>query len=155
MTIKQKKALSNIEKHGSYKDAMLAAGYAPNTAHNPKLNLTEKKGVKELLEQHLPIEESFVVTKKNLYATKRDQFSGEIYDDGAIQLKATDQVYKLHGLYNDDSAQIQGDLNITYVFSEPHNTQSPGDNDQPEQVQDAQLAQESPQNDVRDGQTNL
>ncbi len=54
-TTKQKTVFNKIlENPGiSLGKAMLEAGYEPNTAHNPT-DLTESKGWKELMEEHLP-----------------------------------------------------------------------------------------------------
>ena len=51
-TIKQKKVLQKIiENHGNVSKSMREVGYSKNTALNPKKNLTDTKGFKELCEE--------------------------------------------------------------------------------------------------------
>jgi hypothetical protein len=52
-TLKQKRVVQKIiENHGNLGKAMIEAGYEENTAKNPKRNLTESKGFKELCDEH-------------------------------------------------------------------------------------------------------
>lgn len=168
MTIKQKiVARELVGNGGNITKAMLAAGYSPNTANTPQ-KLTESKGFKELLQQYLPIEDAFTATKEALVATRkraeitdRDDKGRPIYEyyeeeDHQVRLKAAEQHYRLHGRYGDNvDPQAQGGLTVVYNFtnaSRPNDPTGTGDNNRPPQVQSPQLAQESPQNDVRNGE---
>lgn len=53
-TYKQIKAVKNLGVNGgSFRLAMLKAGYSEKMANNPK-RLTESKGFKELVEEYIP-----------------------------------------------------------------------------------------------------
>ena len=104
-TIKQQKAVKNIIKgETSVSKAMRDAGYSPNTAISPK-KLTDSKGYKELMEQHLlSLEEAFREHNKNI---KQDR------DKGAKN-KALDMLYKLRKVYPSEAGVMDdGDVQIT------------------------------------------
>lgn len=70
MTLKQKTAAKKlVENQGNIGQAMIAAGYSPASAKNPK-NLTESKGFKELLEEYFPDGDLLRVGQEGLQATK-------------------------------------------------------------------------------------
>lgn len=69
-TRKQKLAFENLlENHGNVSQAMLKAGYKPNTAKTPK-NLTETEGFKILAAQFLPDNLLLKVHLEGLGATR-------------------------------------------------------------------------------------
>ena len=113
MTIKQKKAIENVvENGGNISQAMIAAGYSPNTAKTPQ-KLTESKGWHELMDHYLPNEELLLPHKEALKAFKQIGAQILIDKDGntiskenegmievpdhLVRLKAVELGYKVKG----------------------------------------------------------
>lgn len=106
-TIKQKRALMKIvENHGNVSQAMLAVGYDPSSAKNPKI-LTQSKGFQELLDQYLPDELLTNVHLQGLKATRIHTSHTEPdkeVPDFAVRHKYLDTAYKVKGKIKDDSS---------------------------------------------------
>lgn len=148
MTLRQIKLAKELGKSRTKKEAMLKAGYAPSTAHQQSRTF-EKKGFKELLEQYLPLDKAFKVTDAALTAVKLDQ-GGEVVDDHAIRLKATDQVYKLHNVLQPDATHVGDNITVNIqTYGDTDNFRTPGlattfrDNPEQGQIQNPQLAPKS------------
>ncbi len=126
MTLKQKKATENmVENGGNVSQAMLDAGYSPNTAHTPQ-KLTESKGFEELRDQYLPDDDVFLAHKESLEAMKqlsvrggRDANAGSDdfieVPDYPTRLKAAELAYKVKGKLK-DGINVQGDLNMSVTI---------------------------------------
>jgi len=124
MTVKQRKVAKLVEKGGSMKDIMLAAGYSPNTAKTPT-KLTKTKGWQKLLEEKLPDEE--LLEKHRALLNKQEYIAigkagereviptGEL-DPGAVG-KGLDMAYKLKGRYSENVINQQfntGEMSIQF-----------------------------------------
>jgi len=130
MTTKQQIAASKVvEFHGNIGKAMVAAGYTPASAKNPK-NLTQAKGWKELLETYLPDNKLLRKHEEALEATKWNDFTGEREEDHMVRLKAVDMGYKLKGKIN-TGISVTGEKvvailgGITNVSSNDSNQETP------------------------------
>lgn len=109
-TEKQKLVAKLItENHGNISKSMRQAGYSDVTASTPK-NLTESKGWKELMEQHLPDD---VLAEKHRQLLDKVDEKGEI-DTNAVS-KALDMAYKLKGK---NAPERSVHLNIDVVSDE-------------------------------------
>jgi hypothetical protein len=111
-TEKQKMAFGKIvENHGNISKTMKEVGYSENSAVNPK-NLTESKGWKELMEEHLPDRllaekhnELLNVPKKVRHFKKGELESEyEELDSQAIS-KGLDMAYKLKSKYTPEKVE--------------------------------------------------
>lgn len=116
MTLRQKKATEKlVENGGNISQAMLAAGYSPNTAHTPQ-KLTESKGFEELRDQFMPDNEVLATHKAGFSAMRihgtNDNFI-EIPDYG-IRLKAVELAYKVKGRLK-DGLSVAGDMTMNVV----------------------------------------
>ena len=85
-TEKQKEAFRILLENGcTEKEAMIKAGYSPNTAISPK-KLRQTKGWQQLLEEYLP-DEDLTKKHKEFLNSKKEE----------IGLKALDLGYKVKG----------------------------------------------------------
>lgn len=107
-TIKQKRAAkAAAENGGIISRAMLAAGYSPMTAQDPK-KLTESKAWPELMAEYLPDSELASQHEKFLHSDREE-----------IGVKALDLAYKLKGSYAPDkSININAELKVDDVALE-------------------------------------
>lgn len=104
MTIRTKKRARLIGKVRTNEELLLKANYSPSTARHQPPSVMKSKSWKQLLESQLPVEDGFKATKDGLQADKIILSPTEPdreYPDHNIRLKAADQVYKLHGIYNE------------------------------------------------------
>ncbi len=93
-TFRQQAAFKKaMENHGVISSSMVAVGYPPSTAKNPK-NLTESKAWKELLEQDLPDSKLSLRTTEGLDAIKHykgtdeaDNYIRHMFLETALKLK--------------------------------------------------------------------
>jgi len=99
-TQKQKRAMKEMVENGRNKgEAMIRAGYSPNTAKAPT-KLTESKGWKELLEEYLPDEE---LAKRHRQLLWKEDDKG--LDTQAVKA-GLDMAYKLKGSYEAEKHEI-------------------------------------------------
>ena len=96
-TVKQKKtATKMVEKGGNVSKAMVAGGYSPQTAHNPK-KLTESKGWKELMESNIP--DNLLARKHQALLNKKEIIVvGKGKDREALTTKEIDATAVAKGL---------------------------------------------------------
>lgn len=85
ITIRQKRFLKLVGKSRTEGEAMIKAGYAPNTAIKPS-QVKKSKGWKQLLDQYLP-DEKLLGVHDELLDSKQDQ----------IRLGAVGLGYKVKG----------------------------------------------------------
>lgn len=87
-TIKQKLVLQKIiENHGNISKSMREVGYTKATAKNPS-NLTESKGMRELIEKF--------VSDQSLVSINKDLLTNS---DNNTKMKVLNMIYKVKGLY--------------------------------------------------------
>lgn len=159
MTQRHIRLAKELGKSRTKKEAMLKVGYAPSTAHQQS-QILQRKGFKELLEKYGPdLTDAFDTTKRLMKATKIISSYTEPdreWPDWNAQAKGAEQTYKIHGVYNDEAAQVQGDLIINYAITSTTSVPASGsDTEQSSQVQDLKLAPEGEKNDLRHDQTDL
>lgn len=108
-TIKQQKAAEALVGNGgNITQAMITAGYSPNTANTPQ-KLTESDGFRELMEEYLPddllLEKHLELLNKtekiakNNNATKQVEVIDTGEPDTQAVSKALDMAYKMKGSY--------------------------------------------------------
>lgn len=161
MTLRQQKLTKTLGESRTREEALLKAGYAPSTAHQQTNVLEKAKGFKELIAQYLPIEDAFKATKDGLKATKfipRPDEPSVVLPDHAIRLKASEQIYKLHGVITPDQAHVGDNVTINILnygagdnIGNTELTQSNGNNPEPIQIQSIELAPQSSQDYTVDG----
>lgn len=111
-TIKQQRAVEKtLENLGSNTpktqgQILSESGYAPAIVKNPHI-ITESKGFKELMEEHLP---------DNKLIKKHEQLLHD--EESTIQIKALDMAYKLKGSYAPDKTQTLN-LDLKAELSDP------------------------------------
>ena len=104
-TEKQKRAYNDIVVNGSNKKkAMITAGYSKNTAKAPT-KMTNTRGWKELIEQHLP--DSKLSKLHNSFLNKKDK--KQPHSDA---LRALDIAYRLKNKYPAEKKEITGEIGI-------------------------------------------
>lgn len=110
-TNKQKALAKKILENPSstMKDAMLAVGYAENTAIAPQ-NVTESKGWHELMEKYLPDEKLLEVHQNGLEASKIHSSHTEpdkTVPDYPTQAKFLDLAYKVKKHVGGEAPKVQ------------------------------------------------
>lgn len=158
MTTKQKRLAENLGKAGTLQEAAIMSGYSKATARSQD-SITGTKGFKELIAQYLPIEDAFQATKDGLKANKYLPYeTEEEFPDHAIRLKASEQIYKLHGVITPDQAHVGDNVTINILnygaddnIGDTELTQGNGNNPEPLQVQSVELAPQSSQDYTVDG----
>mgnify|MGYP001617028629 CR=1 FL=1 len=111
ITQKHKKAFEEIVENGRNKgEAMIKAGYSPNTAKAPT-KMTKTKGWQELLEKHLPDSALIKVHKEGLSASKKIVINGKDLGveepDYGVRHKYLDTAYKVKGKLIENLNAIQ------------------------------------------------
>lgn len=121
MTIKQKRAIKNLVLNGgNVTQAMIDAGYSPNTAHSPD-KLTKTKTFKELVEKHLKDDLLLRKHEEALEATKWNDFTGEREEDHTTRLKAVELGYKLKRHLGPEimsQVNVGGDMTLEFIHDE-------------------------------------
>ena len=125
MTIKQKRLAKLVGISSTMKEAMIKAGYSPNTAVAPT-KVTESKAWPELMEKYLPDDKLLTKHEEALEATKWNDFTGEREEDHAIRLKGVELGYKLKRRLGVETLQQFniGDLKIEVMNYGKDNTNS-------------------------------
>lgn len=122
MTIRQKRLAKQVGISRTMGEAMLASGYAKSTSLKKTAAITQTPGFKELLEQHLPISDAFKLTKDAYKAVKIVALPDEPnikMEDHAIRLKAAEQTYKLHGVYNEEANTKTVNIQVVTYANDP------------------------------------
>ena len=108
-SLKQLNAFKNtLKNRGNLTKAMIDAGYAPVTSHNPKKNLTNSKVWNDLMETHISLSKLAKVHDEMLEAQKLQVVNKNpvMMIDNDARIKAMDLGYKLHGKYAPDQLEI-------------------------------------------------
>ncbi len=111
MTIKQQVAVKEmVVNGGNATQAMLTAGYSPNTANTPA-KLTNSKAVKKQLNKlakanNVTIEQYMMNLGQAMQADKMNNFTGEITVDHQTRLSANKQAERF--LFNDKETDKRG-----------------------------------------------
>ena len=123
-TPKQKRASKLVEEGRTLGEAMVKAGYSPNTAKAPT-KLTRSKGWQKLMEKKLPDSKLLKIHNQALEATKI--ISSHTEPDYAVpdiptRLKAVELGYKVKGRLGGKTIAQQfnvgGDMGVQFILDE-------------------------------------
>lgn len=109
-TFKQKAAFKEVLNGSTISGAMVNAGYSETTASTTG-KLTNTKGWKDLMKQHLP--DSALAKRHRQLLNKNDKDSDE--PETQAVSKALDMAYRIKGMYADD--RVEGNKTLIVMVT--------------------------------------
>lgn len=114
LTVKEQKLVNAKAKGKTHLEAAAAAQYLPNANNNTKqvevARTLNKPHVKHALDtalakHNITLDRALAPISKALDAKKQNEFTGEITEDLATQLKGSDRALKLMGIGQENNTQ--------------------------------------------------